>query len=179
MGLGLDRLLMLRKGLPDIRLLRSDDPRVKSQLLDLERYRPVSTQPALRRDLSLVVDRSLEAEEIGDLVRRALGARASAIEADHGALRHRVRKAAAGRGRAGYGIVPGFPRNLVLRVVLRELERTLTSDEANQLRDRVYAALHRGTRAQWGPSSSPGGRNRGHRDRALIARGKRAPPSPA
>ncbi|MDQ5851777.1 MAG: hypothetical protein M3380_06800, partial [Chloroflexota bacterium] len=41
MGLGLDRLLMLRKGLDDIRLLRSTDPRVAAQMLDLQPYRPV------------------------------------------------------------------------------------------------------------------------------------------
>ena len=55
MGLGLDRLLMLRKGMNDIRLLRSDDPRVVEQMLDLSPYRPVSDQPAIRRDLSIAV----------------------------------------------------------------------------------------------------------------------------
>ncbi len=37
MGLGLDRLLMLRKRLPDIRLLRAGDPRIAGQMRDLER----------------------------------------------------------------------------------------------------------------------------------------------
>lgn len=43
LGMGLDRLLMLTKGIPDIRLLRSNDPRVSSQILDLaptDRCRP-------------------------------------------------------------------------------------------------------------------------------------------
>src|SRR5262249_31122441 len=39
MGLGLDRILMLRKGIDDIRLLRSSDPRVASQMIDLAPYR--------------------------------------------------------------------------------------------------------------------------------------------
>jgi phenylalanyl-tRNA synthetase alpha chain len=30
-----------------------------------------------------------------------------------------------------------------VRVVLRHLERTHTDEEANRLRDRIYAALHR------------------------------------
>ena len=36
-----------------------------------------------------------------------------------------------------------------MRIVLRDLERTLTTDDANRLRDRIYAALHRGRRYQW------------------------------
>jgi phenylalanyl-tRNA synthetase alpha chain len=47
MGLGLDRLLMLRKGLADIALVRSGDPRVSRQMLDLSLYRP---PPARVRD---------------------------------------------------------------------------------------------------------------------------------
>ncbi|HXP14022.1 MAG TPA: hypothetical protein VN907_01790, partial [Actinomycetes bacterium] len=35
LGMGLDRLLMLRKGIPDIRLLRSADPRIAGQMADL------------------------------------------------------------------------------------------------------------------------------------------------
>ncbi len=36
LGMGLDRLLMLRNVVPDIRLLRSADPRVSGQMTDLE-----------------------------------------------------------------------------------------------------------------------------------------------
>jgi tRNA synthetases class II core domain (F) len=37
LGMGLDRLLMLVKHIPDIRLLRSVDPRIAGQMLDLAR----------------------------------------------------------------------------------------------------------------------------------------------
>lgn len=147
MGLGLDRLLMLVKGIPDIRLLRAHDPRVARQMLDLEPYRPVSHQPAIRRDLSVAVDEALSGEEVGDLVRTALGPRADSLEAvevlsqtPHDAL------PPAARERIGLG-----PRqkNVLVRVVIRDLERTLTSEEANRLRDDVYAALHQGAAWQW------------------------------
>src|SRR4029078_11720076 len=46
MGLGLDRIVMLRKGLDDIRLLRAEDPRVASQMLDPSAYRQVAQIPA-------------------------------------------------------------------------------------------------------------------------------------
>jgi phenylalanyl-tRNA synthetase alpha chain len=36
---------------------------------------------------------------------------------------------------------------------LRHLERTLTDEEANQIRDRVYAALHHGSVHHWAAPS--------------------------
>ncbi|HEU4409732.1 MAG TPA: hypothetical protein VFS43_31045 [Polyangiaceae bacterium] len=147
MGLGLDRVLMLRKGVPDIRLLRSTDPRVAAQMRDLEPYRPVSSMPPLRRDLSLAVAEGDDVETLGDRAREALGEDAARVESvevlsetPYAAL------SAAARGRLGLG--PG-QKNVLVRVVLRDLERTLTHEEANALRDRVYAALHRGAVHAW------------------------------
>ena len=80
MGIGLDRMLMLRKGVDDIRALRSEDPRIASQMLDLQRYRSVSSLPPIQRDLSIAVDTSMSSEEIGDTVRSTLGERSRAVE---------------------------------------------------------------------------------------------------
>ncbi len=46
------------------------------------------------------------------------------------------------------GLLPS-QKNALVRVTLRALDRTLTHDECNHLRDRIYRALHRGTRAEW------------------------------
>jgi phenylalanyl-tRNA synthetase alpha chain len=147
MGLGLDRILMLRKGLDDIRLLRSADPRIASQMLDLEPYRPVSSMPAVRRDLSLVLGEEDTPEELGDAVRAALGDRAELVESVEvrSETPYRALPAAAV---ARLGIAPG-QKNVLLRVVLRALDRTLTHEECNVLRDDIYAALHRGSSWEW------------------------------
>ena len=147
MGLGLDRLLMLRKGIPDIRLLRSPDPRVAAQLLDLEPYRPVSNHPPIRRDLSIAVGPDLDAELLGDRVRDALGDDADAVEAVE-VLSETPGDALPQPARDRLGLRAG-QRNVLLRVVLRPVDRTLTDAEANELRDRVYAAVHEGTAHQW------------------------------
>jgi len=81
LGMGLDRLLMLRKGIPDIRLLRSADPRVAGQMTDLEPYRPVSALPAVTRDLSVAISVDDDAELLGDRIRIALGDRVDILEA--------------------------------------------------------------------------------------------------
>jgi phenylalanyl-tRNA synthetase alpha chain len=165
MGLGLDRLVMLRKGLDDIRLLRASDPRIAGQMLDLAPYRPVSVMPEVRRDLSIAVDAVPDPEELGDRVRAALGDHAElvesvailsvtpAIDLPHQAV-------------ARLGIAP-HQTNVLVRVVLRALDRTLTHDECNSLRDEVYAALHAGTRHDWACPSR--GRDRAFTNRPPIS----------
>jgi phenylalanyl-tRNA synthetase alpha chain len=153
MGLGLDRLLMLHKGIDDIRLFRSDDPRVAEQMLDLSPYRPASAQPAVRRDLSIAVPEDRTAEELGDRVREALAERSKLVESVEVLSEtpyEDLPEAAVER----LGISPG-QKNALLRVVLRDLERALTDGEANGLRDDVYAAVHEGTAWQWASGSRP------------------------
>jgi phenylalanyl-tRNA synthetase alpha chain len=143
MGLGLDRILMLRKGIADIRLLRASDDRIASQMRDLSLYRPVSNRPAITRDLSLAVADDDDVELLGDRVRDALGTDADSVEAVEvlsetpGAQLPTI---AAKR----LGLQPG-QKNVLVRVVLRHAERTLTREEANQVRERVFRALHAGS----------------------------------
>lgn len=147
MGLGLDRLLMLRKGIDDIRLLRSDDPRVVAQMTSLEPYRSVSRQPAARRDLSIVARAEVGAEELGDRVREALRDRASLVEAiEVISETPYIDLPAIARERLGIAV---GQKNVLVRVVLRDLSRSLAHEEANRLRDEIYAAVHEGTVHAW------------------------------
>lgn len=147
MGLGLDRLLMLRKGMDDIRLIRATDPRVANQMLDLDAYQPVSCMPAVVRDLSIAVAGRVDAESLGDRVREALADDASAAESVQVLSTTPGRELPAeARSRLG---MRGDQLNVVVRVVLRRVDRTLTTDEANRLRDTIYGALHEGGRHQW------------------------------
>jgi phenylalanyl-tRNA synthetase alpha chain len=147
LGMGLDRLLMLAKRVPDIRLLRGGDPRVAGQMLDLAQYRPVSPMPAITRDLSIAVADDDDGETLGDRVRDALGTGARCVEEVRvvSATAYRQLPASAVHR---LGARPG-QKNLLLRVVLRDLDTTLTSEDANRLRDRIYRTLHQGTRYEW------------------------------
>jgi phenylalanyl-tRNA synthetase alpha chain len=147
LGMGLDRLLMLRKGIPDIRLLRSADPRVAGQMTDLAPYRPASAMPPVRRDLSVAVAAADTVEDLGDRVRDALGPDADAVE-EVAVLAETPHHRLPAQAVARLGLHPD-QKNVLVRVVLRHLERTLTDEEANRLRDRIYAALHRGSAHQW------------------------------
>ncbi len=156
LGMGLDRMLMLRKGIPDIRLLRSAEPAVAAQLTDLAPYRPVSALPSVRRDLSIAVDAGDRAEDLGDRVRDALGDDADVVESVE--IRQetpcaQLPPAALARLGAHAG-----QKNLLVRLVLRPLGATLSDHEANVLRDRAYVALHQGSGHQWasGPEAPDG-----------------------
>jgi phenylalanyl-tRNA synthetase alpha chain len=142
MGLGLDRILMIRKGVPDIRLLRSGDPRVEEQMQDLEPYRAVSTMPPIVRDISVAVDCRIENETLGDAVRGALGDDANVLESVSVLSRTPI-DVLPEAARQRLGIRPGQV-NLLIRMVLRALDRTMTDRDANRLRDRIYGAVHQG-----------------------------------
>jgi phenylalanyl-tRNA synthetase alpha chain len=146
MGLGLDRILMLRKGIDDIRLLRSEDSRIARQMLDLDVYKPVSDQPPMRRDLSVAIDGHITAEEIGDLIREAMVDDADLLESvDILSQTDYLDLPASARIRMG---MQPDQKNVLLRLVIRHPVRTLTHPEANTIRDRVYRVLHRGSRIE-------------------------------
>jgi phenylalanyl-tRNA synthetase alpha chain len=153
LGMGLDRMLMLVKGIQDIRLLRSADPRIAGQMSDLAAYRPVSSMPPVARDLSVAVDEDEDEETLGDRVRDALGADAACVEEIRvlSATPYAGLPAAAIRR---LGARPG-QQNLLVRVVLRDLGKTLTNEAANSLRDRIYLAIHQGSEHQWASAGGP------------------------
>lgn len=147
LGMGLDRMLMLIKGIPDIRLLRSADPLIADQMRDLARYRPVSSMPPMTRDLSVAVAEDEDEETLGDRVRDALGTEAPCVEEVRVLSATACDRLPASAARR-LGARPG-QKNLLVRVVLRDLEKTLTNEAANSLRDRIYLAIHQGTEYQW------------------------------
>lgn len=142
LGMGLDRALMLRKGIDDIRLLRAEDPRIRRQMLDLEPWQPVSMMPPIRRDISVVVQDSTDREILGDAVRTALDADSSLLESVE-ILDVTLYEDLPDSVRARLGLAPDQV-NALIRMILRPFDRTLTDRQANHLRNRVYRAVHSG-----------------------------------
>jgi phenylalanyl-tRNA synthetase alpha chain len=101
----------------------------------------------MRRDLSLVVDAPLDAETLGDRVRESLGADAAMVE-EVLVLDQTPVDALPPAARDRMGARPG-QTNVLVRLVVRDVARTLTAAEANALRNRVYAGLHEGGRVEW------------------------------
>jgi len=143
LGMGLDRLVMTLKDIPDVRYLRSNNPKIAEQMENLETYREVSNQPAIKRDLSYIVPKEYVEEDISDDIRRALGNKLDTLESVE-ILSQTQYNELPGRAREKLGCGPE-QKNVLVRITLRHLERTLTNEEANQIYEQVYKQINKGT----------------------------------
>ncbi len=142
LGMGLERAVMLRKAIPDIRYLRAADPRIAQQMVTLDPWRHVSPLPAATRDLpSSSRARRMRKRSATASARRSVRTRISSSPSRYAPARPHETLPDAARTRLATR--PG-QANVLLRVVLRPIDRTLTSDEANALRNAIYRAVHEG-----------------------------------
>jgi phenylalanyl-tRNA synthetase alpha chain len=143
LGMGLDRLVMTLKNIPDIRYLRSNNPKISVQMMHTEPYVEVSDQPAIKRDMSYSVPKNYVEEDVSADIRKALGANVDALEdvqilseASYDELPDKIKE------RLG---INSKQKNLLVRITLRHLERTITNDEANKIYEQVYNKINKGT----------------------------------
>ncbi|MSR70753.1 hypothetical protein EXS62_01820 [Candidatus Kaiserbacteria bacterium] len=132
-GFGLERLAIIGMELPDIRLLWSKDPRVTAQLRLGQKYKEVSKYPPVVRDISFIVSDTFTPNNYFDLIREVVGE--DMIEQVE--LLDKFENAEKfGAGKVSY----------TYRIVYRSLERTLVSDEVDEL----HKKLEQATTAQYG-----------------------------
>lgn len=122
-GFGLERLAIASMSLPDIRLLWSNDPRVKSQLKLGQKYKEVSKFPPVIRDISFVVSNTFIPNDYFDLIRDIGGELIEHVEL----IDKYENTEKFGEGKISY----------TYRIVYRSLERTLTNEEVNKLHAEV------------------------------------------
>ena len=150
LGMGLDRLVMALKGIPDIRYLRSTNPKIAEQMANLEPYHEVSKQPAIRRDLSYCVPQRYVEEDISDDIRQALGDKLDTLESVE-VLSETPSSALPEKIRQRLGCQPS-QKNVLVRITLRHLERSITNQEANQIYETLYAKVNKGTGGYYLPT---------------------------
>jgi phenylalanyl-tRNA synthetase alpha chain len=142
LGMGLDRLTMLRKGIPDIRLLRDQNERVQAQMHDLKPWSAVSRLPSIARDISLAVTPGLSEEVLTEKMLQAAGDCSDWIEEMQVKGRWQISELPV-QAIERLGLLPG-QENVLLRVVLRDCSRSITTAEANSLYSKIQSALHEG-----------------------------------
>ncbi len=122
-GFGLERLAIASMNLPDIRLLWSEDPRVKKQLKLGQKFVEVSKFPPIVRDISFVVKNDFVPNDYFDFVRELAPGLVEEVE-----LLDKYENAAKfGEGKLSYAY----------RITYRSLEKTLTSEEIDTLHKKL------------------------------------------
>ena len=123
-GFGLERLAIISMELPDIRLLWSNDERVKKQLKLGNRYKEVSKYPPITRDISFVVNNDFIPNNYFDLIRDLGGDLVEQVEL----LDKYENVEKFGKDKVSY----------TYRIVYRSNERTLTVEEIDPIQDKIY-----------------------------------------
>jgi phenylalanyl-tRNA synthetase alpha chain len=123
-GFGLERLAIISMELPDIRLLWSEDERVKKQLKLGQKYIEVSKYPPIIRDISFVVDKSFEPNNYFDLIRDIGGDLVEEVQL----LDKYENPEKFGADKVSY----------TYRILYRSPDRTLEASEVEPLQDQVY-----------------------------------------
>ncbi len=118
-GFGLERLAIISMELPDIRLLWSEDERVKKQLKLGVKFQEVSKYPPVVRDISFVVDQGFVANDYFDMIRQVVGED----------LVEEVKLVDEYSDEAKFG---KDKKSFTFRIVYRSLERTLTGAEVDE-----------------------------------------------
>lgn len=123
-GFGLERLAIISMELPDIRLLWSEDGRVKKQLHLGNKFKEVSKFPPIIRDISFVVPKDFVPNDYFDLIRDIGGELVEEVR-----LLDKYENAEKfGLGKVSY----------TYRISYRSNERTLRTDEIDPLQDKIY-----------------------------------------
>jgi len=118
-GFGLDRLAIASMELPDIRLLWSNDERVKRQMVLGNKYKEVSKFPPIVRDISFIVPKTFTANDYFDLIREVGGEMVENVS-----LTDKYENDEKfGADKMSY----------TYRITYRHLERTLTNEEVNAI----------------------------------------------
>ncbi len=123
-GSGLERLAILSMDLPDIRLLWSEDPRVKKQLKLGNKFKEVSKYPAITRDISFVVTKDFIPNNYFDLIRDLGGILVEEVQL----IDKYEDTAKFGPDRVSY----------TYRIIYRSNERTLVSSEVDATQNEIY-----------------------------------------
>lgn len=144
LGMGLDRLVMALKGIPDVRFLRSKEPRIASQMVNTEKFSEVSSMPPISRDMSYCVPENYTDEDINEEIKEAFADKAFLVENVSITSRTKYNDLPS-VAREKLGASPGQD-NVLINITLRHPDLTMTKKQANQLYDEVYPKLHKGGR---------------------------------
>lgn len=143
LGLGLERLVMIVKDIDDIRILYDKRELIQNQMYDLKKYKEVSRQPSIQRDLSIAIDENINEEEITEMITMGLHSETLEVIETIKLLNETTYSEMPAIGIERLGMRVG-QKNVLLRVVLRDLLVSIEREKANSIYNEIYALIHKG-----------------------------------
>ncbi|MCK5059912.1 MAG: hypothetical protein KAR00_02070 [Candidatus Pacebacteria bacterium] len=129
-----DRLAMIKMGIPDIRILWSDDERITKQFTSIDSaYTEVSKYPAVERDISFIVDKSMSLNNYYEIIRDC----AEDLIEEVVLLDTYTNAEKFGSEKVSY----------TFRIIFRSLEKTLTNEEVNKVHEEIQRRTEKELRA--------------------------------
>ena len=123
-GFGVERLAMVKMGIPDIRIFWSDDPRITSQFKDINsKFKEVSKYPGTSRDISFIIDKNINLNNYYEIVRDF----AEDLIEEVRILDEYEDENKFGKDKKSY----------TFRIIYRSPERTLTNEEINKIQEEI------------------------------------------
>lgn len=148
LGLGLERLVMIMKDIDDIRVLLDKRQSIQSQLTNLKKYKQVSNQPATKRDLSIAIEENINEEELTELILKSVNLETQKVIETIKVISETSYSDLPEVAIERLGIQKG-QKNILLRIILRDLGKTLESQEANDIYTQIYQKIHKGSAGYW------------------------------
>lgn len=148
LGLGLERLVMIIKHIDDIRILYDKRDSIQKQLENLSKYKAISNQPATKRDLSIAINENINEEELTELILNSVDLNTQSVIESIKVISETNYNDLPNIAKERLGIQLG-QKNILLRIILRDLIKTLDSKEANDIYTNIYQKIHCGTNGYW------------------------------
>jgi len=119
-----ERLAMIKMGIPDIRIMWSNDERITSQFKDINsKFKEVSKFPETVRDISFIIDKNINLNNYYEIVRDY----ANDLIEEVKLLDEYENEEKFGQGKKSY----------TFRITYRSMERTLTNEEINKIQEEI------------------------------------------
>jgi len=119
-----ERLAMIKMGIPDIRIMWSDDERITSQFKDINsKFKEVSKYPETSRDISFIIDKNINLNNYYEIVRDF----AENLIEEVKLVDEFENEEKFGKDKKSY----------TFRIVYRSHERTLTAEEVNEIQEKI------------------------------------------
>jgi phenylalanyl-tRNA synthetase alpha chain len=135
-GFGLERLAMVKMGINDIRVFWSNDERITSQFKDINsKFKEVSKYPETSRDISFIIDKSVNLNNYYEIVRDFVPPQRDPAEGGTEVpLIEEVKLVDEFENDEKFG---ADKKSYTFRIVYRSPERTLTAEEVNEIQEKI------------------------------------------